>query len=104
MEESKNIYNKILKETIARKDKKTLRDEHYLFKYLFKQIDKTNSGFVSGKEIFTFIRNEKDAITFFDLSMNTFESDANKIDTQRPGLFNYNEFSNFLRVQKDLSA
>lgn len=83
---------------MARKDKKTLRDEQYIFKYLFKQIDISNSGFVSGKEIYTFIKTEKDAITFFDLCLDTFESDANKIETQRPGLFNFKEFSNFLSI------
>lgn len=92
------IYDKIVKESLSRKDKKSLRDEHFITKYLFSQIDKTKCGFVSGKEVYSFIKSERDAIIFFELNLETFENDINKIDTKRPGLFNFNEFTDFLRV------
>lgn len=60
------------------------------------QIDTSKSGFVSAQEIFDCLKENKDAIVYFDLCVKTLYADLDKFKTQRKGLFSIEEFSNFV--------
>ncbi|KAL4511608.1 hypothetical protein ABPG72_012453 [Tetrahymena utriculariae] len=99
----KNLYTRIISDSKQSIQKRKQKDDDFILKFLFMQIDTHKSGFASSQEIFDSLKENKDAITYFDLCVKTLYSDLDKFKTQRKGLFNIEEFSLFVTQQNQMS-
>ncbi|KAL4471381.1 hypothetical protein ABPG74_008274 [Tetrahymena malaccensis] len=99
----KNLYTRIINDSKQSIQKRKQKDDDFILKFLFMQIDTHKSGFVSSQEIFDSLKENKDAVIYFDLCVKTLYSDLDKFKTQRKGLFNIEEFSTFVIQQNQMS-
>ncbi|EAR94644.1 hypothetical protein TTHERM_00052590 (macronuclear) [Tetrahymena thermophila SB210] len=99
----KNLYTRIISDSKQSIQKRKQKDDDFILKFLFMQIDTQKSGLVSSQEIFDSLKENKDAIVYFDLCVKTLYSDLDKFKTQRKGLFNIEEFSAFVNQQNQMS-
>lgn len=74
-----------------------------ILKFLFSQIDTCGTQFVSKQEVIEALRKNADAVTFFDINLETFVFDLEGLQTSRPGLLNYKQFAHFMRHQREIS-
>ncbi|KRX09127.1 hypothetical protein PPERSA_08843 [Pseudocohnilembus persalinus] len=102
--EQKSLVKTLMKDKKERAYKLKQKDEEIILKFLFQEICKQQkSKYVSKQETYEYLRGNIDAITFFELKMDTFYIDLERLETQRLGLLNYQEFSEFVRDQPQIS-
>ncbi|CAD8151557.1 unnamed protein product [Paramecium octaurelia] len=98
----KAIYKSIVTEKQQEKQIENEKNEQFVLKFSFQQIDKDHAGVVSKGEVLEFLCTNKDIQIIFDLDVKTIESELDKLQTHRKGLLDFSEFSKFVkRLQQD---
>ncbi|CAD8087462.1 unnamed protein product [Paramecium sonneborni] len=98
----KAIYKSIVTEKQQEKQMENEKNEQFVLKFSFQQIDKDHAGVVSKGEVLEFLCTNKDIQIIFDLDVKTIENELDKLQTHRKGLLDISEFSKFVkRLQQD---
>lgn len=91
-----NLYSRLISEGKENTALRKKKDDDFILKFLFSQIDAVKTGVVSAQEIFASLSENKDAVVFFNLCTRTLFADLEKYKTIRKGLFTIHEFSEFV--------